>query len=172
MSTGAILFTDMVEPTALRTRLGDDRADLLRSHHDALLTSGIEANHGAVTRWTGDGVKAAFSTASDAVGAAVAIQRAVRDYGTSDDAIAAFQVSIGLSVGGVTIDEAGDQAGLAVVEAARLEALARPGEILATEMVRMLGQRRSSVAFEEVGGAHRDRLERRGRQSGWQVGQK
>ena len=151
MSTGAILFTDMVEPTALRTRLGDDRADLLRSHHDALLTSAIEANHGAVTRWTGDGVKAAFSTASDAVVAAVAIQRAVRDYGTSDAAIAAFQMRIGLSIGEVTIDDAGDQAGLAVVEAARLEALARPGEILATEMVRMLGQRRSSVAFEEVG---------------------
>ncbi len=151
MSTGAILFTDMVESTALRTRLGDDRADLLRSHHDALLTSAIEANHGAVTRWTGDGVKAAFSTASDAVGAAVAIQRAVRDYGTSDVAIAAFQVRIGLSVGEVTIDDAGDRAGLAVVEAARLEALARPGEILATEMVRLLGLRRSNVAFEEVG---------------------
>ena len=111
MSTGAILFTDMVESTALRTRLGDDRADLLRSHHDALLTSAIEANHGAVTRSTGDGVKAAFSTASDAVGAAVAIQRAVRDYGAGDAAIAAFQVRIGLSVGEVTIDEAGEGLG-------------------------------------------------------------
>ncbi|MBK9181114.1 MAG: AAA family ATPase [Acidimicrobiales bacterium] len=151
VSTGAILFTDMVDSTALRSRLGDDRADLLRKHHDDLLASVIEAHRGTVTRWTGDGVKAAFSTASDAVGAATAIQRAVIDYGTGDGAVAAFEVRVGLAVGEVTIDEGGDRRGVAVIEAARLEALARPGQILATEAVRMLGHRRSNVAFEEVG---------------------
>ena len=151
VSTGAILFTDMVDSTALRSRLGDDRADLLRTHHDALLAGIVEAHGGAVTRFTGDGIKAAFGSASDAVGAAVAIQRAVIEYGTSTDAIAVFQIRVGLAVGEVTIDENGDRRGVAVVEAARLEALARPGEILATEMVRMLGQRRTNVMFEEVG---------------------
>ena len=151
MSTGAILFTDMVESTALRSRLGEDRADLLRKHHDDLLAAVIEAHHGIVARWTGDGVKAAFATSSDAVAAAVAIQRAVIDYGVSEGAVAVFQVRVGLSVGEVTIDEGGDRRGVAVIEAARLEALARPGEILATEMVRMLGHRRSNVTFEEVG---------------------
>jgi class 3 adenylate cyclase/tetratricopeptide (TPR) repeat protein len=151
VSTGAILFTDMVDSTALRSRLGDDRADLLRTHHDALLAGIVEAHGGAVTRFTGDGIKAAFGSASDAVGAAVAIQRAVIEYCTSTDAIAVFQIRVGLAVGEVTIDENGDRRGVAVVEAARLEALARPGEILATEMVRMLGQRRTNVMFDEVG---------------------
>jgi class 3 adenylate cyclase len=151
VSTGAILFTDMVDSTALRSRLGDDRADLLRTHHDDLLASVVTAHSGTVNRFTGDGVKAAFPTASDAVGAAVAIQRAVIDYGTGDDSVAAFQVRVGLAVGEVTIDDNGDRRGVAVIEAARLEALARPGEILATEMVRMLGQRRTNVVFEEVG---------------------
>ncbi len=151
MSTGAILFTDMVDSTALRSRLGDDRADQLRGQHDELLVSAIEAHRGTVLRWTGDGVKAGFPTSSDAVVAAVAIQRAVAAYGTSDEAIAVFQVRIGLSVGEVTIDDGGDHRGVAVIEAARLEALARPGEILATDMVRMLGSRRSNVTFEEVG---------------------
>ena len=152
VTTGAILFTDMVDSTALRSRLGEDRADLLRQQHDELLASVIVAHHGVVARWTGDGVNAAFSTASDAVGAAVAMQRAVIEYGTSEGAIAEFQVRIGVAVGEVTIDEGGgDRRGIAVVEAARLEALARPGEILVTEMVRMLGHRRSNVRFEEVG---------------------
>lgn len=151
MSTGAILFTDMVDSSSLRSKLGDDMADLLRTHHDALLAQVVEAHRGTVTRFTGDGVKAAFPTASDAVGAAVAIQRAVTDYGAGNDSVAAFQIRVGLAVGEVTIDDNGDRRGVAVIEAARLEALARPGEILATEMVRMLGQRRTNVVFEEVG---------------------
>lgn len=151
MSTGAILFTDMVDSSSLRSKLGDDRADLLRTHHDAMLAAVVEAHRGTVTRFTGDGVKAAFPTASDAVGAAIDIQRAVVEYGSSERAVAAFQVRVGLAVGEVTIDDNGDRRGVAVIEAARLEAQARPGEILATEMVRMLGHRRANVTFEEIG---------------------
>ena len=152
VSTGAILFTDMVDSTALRSRLGEERADQLRRHHDRMLADLIDEHHGEVARWTGDGVKAAFGTASEAIGAAVAIQRATTEYGLQPDAVAAFQIRIGISIGEVTIDESGDRRGVAAVEAARLEALARPGEILATEMVRMLGHRRANVAFEELGG--------------------
>ena len=96
MSTGAILFTDMAGSTALRSRLGDDRADVLRKHHDVLLAAAVEAHHGTVLRWTGDGIKAAFASSSDAVAAAVEIQRAVARYGTTEHAVAAFQVRIGL----------------------------------------------------------------------------
>ncbi len=151
VSTGAILFTDMVDSTALRSRLGEARADVLRRHHDELLTAAIDAHGGEVARWTGDGVKAVFPTASDAIGAAVAIQRAVVEYGQQADSVAPFQVRIGLSIGEVSTDETGDRRGVAVVEAARLEALARPGEILATDMVRLLGHRRAHVAFEDAG---------------------
>ncbi len=149
--TGAILFTDMVDSTALRSRLGEERADVLRLHHDELIAVAVATHGGEVARWTGDGVKAGFASASDAVAAAVSIQRAVIAYGLRGDAVAVFQVRIGISVGEITIDEAGDHHGVAVVEAARLEALARPGDILVTEMVRMLGQRRANVEFEEVG---------------------
>lgn len=48
----------MVDSTALRSRLGDDRADLLRSQHDNLLVDAIDAHRGTVLRWTGDGVDA------------------------------------------------------------------------------------------------------------------
>jgi len=110
----------------------------------------MATHHGVVLRWTGDGIKAAFSTASDAVAAAVDVRRAVARHVSSDAAVAACQVRIGLGAGEVIIDD-GDHHGVAVIEAARLEALARPGEILATDVVRVLGRRRSKVAFEQVG---------------------
>jgi class 3 adenylate cyclase len=150
VSTGAILFTDMVGSTELRSRLGDDRADLLRKHHDELLAVVVAAHRGEVLRWTGDGIKAAFATSSDAVAAAVDMQRGVADYCAGADAVATFEVRIGLGAGEVVIDD-DDHHGVAVIEAARLEALARPGEILATDVVRMLGHRRANVVFEEVG---------------------
>ena len=150
VSTGAILFTDMVGSTELRSRLGDDRADVLRKHHDDLLGEIVDAHRGEVLRWTGDGIKAAFPTASDAVAAAVDMQRRVGEYGAAERAVAPFQIRIGLGAGEITIAD-GDHHGVSVIEAARLEALARPGEILATDVVRALGQRRASVAFEEVG---------------------
>jgi class 3 adenylate cyclase len=150
LTTRAILFTDMVGSTELRTRLGEDRADLLRRAHDELIGRAVDAHRGTLLRWTGDGVKAAFSTASSAVAAAIAMQRAVRAYGVRRDAIAAFEIRIGIGLGEVMREE-GDDHGVAVIEAARLEAMAAPGEILATDLVERLGYRRAEAAFEEIG---------------------
>lgn len=146
----AILFTDMVGSTELRTRLGESRADDLRRHHDEMLTGSISAHDGRILRWTGDGVKADFATAAAAVAAAIDIQRAVARYGRSATAIAAFEVRIGLGVGEVTFED-DDIHGVAVIEAARLEPLAEPGGILATDLVWRLGRRRVDAAFEPVG---------------------
>ncbi|MDQ1519776.1 MAG: hypothetical protein QOI55_849, partial [Actinomycetota bacterium] len=147
-----ILFTDIVGSTQLRSRLGDDLADELRRAHDALATAAVTANSGDVTRWTGDGCKAAFPTASAALAAALDMQRAVTKYGSNADAVTPFEIRVGVSVGEVTYDETDEDVhGVAAVEAARLEAMAAPGEILATDLVRQLGQRRVDATFEEVG---------------------
>ncbi|MFN8023417.1 MAG: AAA family ATPase [Acidimicrobiales bacterium] len=150
VTTAAILFTDMVGSTELRGRLGDERADRLRKHHDEIVLGAVHDHHGDVLRSTGDGVKAAFTTASDAVSAAVDVQRAIAAYAASADAVAAFEVRIGVSIGEVVVDD-GDHHGMTVIEAARLEAAARPGEILVTDMVRLLARRLDDVGFDEVG---------------------
>lgn len=146
----AILFTDMVGSSQLRTRLGEDRADDLRRAHDQLIAAAVAAHDGEVLRWTGDGVKATFATASAATSAAIDLQRAVRRYPRSADAVAPFEIRIGIGVGEVTWED-DDEHGVAVIEGARLEALAAPGEILATELVQRLGHRRVDATFEEVG---------------------
>ena len=150
VTTAAILFTDMVGSTEWRARLGDERADRLRKHHDELVIGAVDHHRGEILRSTGDGVKAAFTTASDAVAAAVRVQRAIADYGARNDAVAPFEVRIGVSVGEVLVDD-GDHHGMTVIEAARLEAAARPGEILVTDMVRALARRLEDVGFDEVG---------------------
>jgi class 3 adenylate cyclase/tetratricopeptide (TPR) repeat protein len=148
--TGAVLFTDMVSSTALRTRLGDRRAEILRKHHDDLLVRAVTEHAGEILRWTGDGVKVAFASASDAVAAAASIRREVRAYGGRADAVATFDLRIGIAAGEVIVDD-GDHHGVPVVQAARLEALARPNEILVTDIVRVLSGRRVDVVFEPVG---------------------
>lgn len=146
----AIVFTDVVGSSELRTRLGEDRADDLRRAHDQLVAAAVDAHDGEVLRWTGDGVKASFATASAAIAAAIDLQRAVRRYPRSADAVAPFEIRIGIGVGEVTWED-DDEHGVAVIEGARLEALAAPSEILATDLVQRLGHRRVDAAFEEVG---------------------
>ncbi|HYF46155.1 MAG TPA: AAA family ATPase, partial [Acidimicrobiales bacterium] len=124
--------------------------DALRRDCYALIGSAVTTHGGRVLRWTGDGVKADFPTASAAVGAAVDMQRSAGAYGSSAEAVCPFELRIGLSVGEVVV-EGNEAHGLAVVEAARLEPLAAPGEVLATDLVRRLGGRRVQARFEDVG---------------------
>ena len=140
----------MVGSAELRSRLGEERADHLRRLHDELIGAAVAKSGGTVLRWTGDGVKASFPAASAALAAALAMLRSVRAYGRRGDAIAGFEIRVGLSIGEVSTDD-GDEHGVAVIEAARLEALAEPGEILATKSVQLMGARRADAQFEDVG---------------------
>jgi class 3 adenylate cyclase len=149
IGTATVMFTDLVASTELRQRLGEDAADLLREHHDRLLTDGVESNHGRVVKRLGDGVMAWFASCTDAVSAAVAIQQAIdldnRRPGGED-----LAVRIGISVGDVTFD--GDDCfGLAVVEAQRLESAAGPGSIWCTEVVAHLARGRGGRTFVPLG---------------------
>ena len=100
-ATQTILFTDLVSSTALRSRLGEERADELRRVHDQLLTEEVEFYSGRVVKGGGDGIMAVFGASSEAVAAAVAMQQAVTRYSYRADRIAEMTVRIGLSVGDV-----------------------------------------------------------------------
>ena len=75
--TVVICFTDIVGSTELLTRLGDDRFDDVRRRHFDLLEREVETHGGEVVKSLGDGLMLAFGSASDAVSAAVAMQRAI-----------------------------------------------------------------------------------------------
>lgn len=147
--TVTLLFTDLVGSTELLAQLGDDQMQAVRRRHFALLGDAVVAHGGQVVKSLGDGIMATFSGASDAVGCAVAIQLGVaRSRGRRADA--ALTVRIGVSAGEPILED-GDYHGTAVVEAARLCAAARGGQILLSEVVRLLVGSRGGFGFTSVG---------------------
>ena len=62
--TATIVFTDLVGSTVLRSHLGEHAADELRREHDGLLSDAVVAHRGRVVKGAGDGIMAAFDSAS------------------------------------------------------------------------------------------------------------
>jgi predicted ATPase/class 3 adenylate cyclase len=148
-STAIVLFTDLVGSTELRSQLGDEAAEQVRRQHDRLLAGAIEASRGRLVKNLGDGVMSTFGGASDAVTAAVRIQQALERHNRSG-APARLEVRVGVSAGDVTFDEA-DCFGTPVIEAARLCAAARGGQVLVSEVVRWLAGSVGGHEFTPLG---------------------
>jgi class 3 adenylate cyclase len=124
-----VMFTDLVGSTALTQRLGDDGAQEVVETHDAAVRSSLTEHNGVEVKHTGDGIMAAFASATDAARAAqqVAIALTVNGVG----------VRIGLNAG-EPIERDGDLFGTAVQLAARVGDAAETGQVLATQVVRDL----------------------------------
>ena len=137
-ATVAILFVDMVGSTDILRRIGDDANDELRVRYMASLRQAVNDAGGREVKNLGDGLMAVFEhSVADAASAAIAMQRSV-DRLSKADRLVDIQIRVGLSVGEAAPGEAGDWQGTPVVEAARLEPKARPGQILANDVVRQL----------------------------------
>src|SRR4051794_14823172 len=146
--TVTVLFTDLVGSTALLSRVGEEVAETLRREHFGLLRDAIRPSHGREVKNLGDGLMVVFQSAADGVAAAIDIQRAFHARNRHGDH--PLLVRVGLSLGDADVED-GDYFGVPVVESARLCALAEGGEILATELVRLLAGTRGGYAFEALG---------------------
>jgi class 3 adenylate cyclase len=144
-----ILFTDLVESTALLQSLGDEAADSLRRTHFQLLRAAVSAHGGEEVKSMGDGIMVAFPSSIAAISCAETIQRAV-DRHNRQQGGAALAVRVGLHVGEPIHDES-DYFGTAVVVAQRLCAAAAGGQILASDLVRGMVGGRGGFTFESVG---------------------
>jgi class 3 adenylate cyclase len=149
VETVTILITDLVGSTGLESRIGPGAADELRDEHFALLRGAIDEAGGRETKNTGDGLIAAFDSASQAVSCAVSVQqRFERRNRKSDEQLL---IKVGLSLGDATAAADGDYFGMPVIEAARLCDRASGGQILAKEIVAHLAGGRADHAFKAVG---------------------
>jgi len=57
-SIATVLFTDVVDSTALMQRLGDERAQRVFERHHRMLTDTLAASGGEELQWLGDGQSA------------------------------------------------------------------------------------------------------------------
>ena len=72
-----LLFTDIVGSTALSQRLSPDMADQIRRDHFAVLRQTLAEADGIEVKNLGDGLMAAFSSASAALACGVSMQQAI-----------------------------------------------------------------------------------------------
>ena len=147
--TATVMFTDLVGSTGLRSRLGDEAADAVRRTHDTLLRSAVERCSGRLVKGLGDGGMATFAAASDAVAAACEVQQAadVHNRRSTGDRI---ELRIGLSAGDV-LWEGDDCFGRPVIEASRLCGEAVAGQVLASDVVRLLTRSADGSRFRAAG---------------------
>lgn len=145
--TVTIVFTDIVDSTAMLSRLGDAAwVEVIRRHNEVIRA--ITAEHGGrVIETQGDGSMLAFSSARRAVACAQEIRRGI------DQAFANTSPPIRVRIGihtGDAIEEADHFFGTTVHYAARVAGEAMGGEVLVSSLVRDLVGNDTFVEGPEV----------------------
>ena len=136
-----VLFTDIVDSTKRASELGDRQWRALLRHHDEAVRDEIGRFRGREVKSLGDGFLATFDGPARAVRCAAAIASVVQPLGLT--------VRSGVHTGEIELTQ-GDISGIAVHTAARIMAMAEPGETLVSSTVRDLVAG-SGLRFEDRG---------------------
>jgi class 3 adenylate cyclase len=136
-----LVFTDIVDSTSVAARVGDRAWRDLLDQHNELVRGELDRFKGREIATTGDGFLATFDGPGKAVRCGLSITGAAATLG--------IRVRAGVHTGEVDVREA-DIGGLAVHIAARVAALAAPGEVLVSSTVKdlLVG---SGIEFEGRG---------------------
>src|SRR5512133_2928527 len=146
----AIVAADVAGYSRLMGADEEGTHERLKAHLGELVNPKISEHRGRIVKNTGDGLLAEFASVVDAVRCAIDVQRgmAERNAGVPSDQRIEFRIGINL---GDVIAEGEDIFGDGVNVAARLEALAEPGGICVSRVVRDQVRDRLEVAFEDLG---------------------
>jgi class 3 adenylate cyclase len=136
-----VLFTDIVGSSTRAAELGDTRWRTLLDAHDAVVRSQLVRFNGREVNTTGDGFVVTFDGPARAIRCAVELVTALR----------AIDIDIRAGVHTGEVEVRGDDiGGVAVNTAARVQALAEPGEVLVSRTVTDLVAG-SGIAFRDRG---------------------
>ena len=136
-----VAFTDIVDSTRIVSRVGDQRWRELLDRHDTTLRTLLRRFSGREVNTTGDGMVASFEGPARAVEWALAVVKAAPDL--------ELEVRAGVHTGACEV-RGKDLSGLAVHVAARIGALAQPGEVLVSRALKDLVPG-SGISFAERG---------------------
>jgi len=136
-----LLFTDIVGSSEVAVELGDRRWHHLQASHHAEVRKQLKRNGGREVDTAGDGFFITFPSPARGVRCAIAIVQEVRELG--------LDVRAGLHIGEVELT--GEKVGgIAVTTAARVSALAGPGQVLVTPTIAQMVAG-SGLEFTELG---------------------
>ncbi|HEX4151889.1 MAG TPA: adenylate/guanylate cyclase domain-containing protein [Steroidobacteraceae bacterium] len=146
----AIFAADVARYSRLMGADEEGTHERLKAHRGELVDPKVKERRGRIVKNTGDGFLAEFASVVDAVRCAVEVQRglAEREREVPDEQRIRFRIGINL---GDVIAEEHDIFGDGVNVAARLEALAEPGGICISRMVRDQIRDKLPYSFEDMG---------------------
>src|SRR3984893_9229323 len=143
-----ILFTDIVESTAMTQHVGDDAAMELVDLHDSIVRGALKDLAGREVKHLGDGIMASFVSAASAVKCAARVQNEIAKH-VRTNADRPIRVRVGIAAG-EPVERHSDLFGVTVQLAARLCSHADAEQILVSNVVAELCQGKV-IAFEDLG---------------------
>ncbi len=144
--TVTIVFSDIESSTQLAVRLGDSVWFDVMQRHGRLVEAHVIAHGGRIVKHQGDGFMLCFRSARSALLSSIGIQRDLAETAWSPPG-QELRVRMGVHLGEVLVDDAGDLFGKHVVVAARIGALADGSEILVSSLVRQIAEPRGDIDF-------------------------
>lgn len=147
VTTATVLFTDIVNSTATRSRLGEELADQHFERVYKLLRGVVRAGGAVFTKSLGDGLMAVFESATAGLDAVTAVERAL--IADNKWAVEPTSIHAALTAGDIRWQE-DDISGQPAVEAARLVETADGWQVLCSDVVRRLARDRGRHAFKDL----------------------
>src|SRR5215468_2249873 len=146
----AILAADVAGYSRLMGADEEGTLERLKAHRRELVDPKIKEHRGRIVKTTGDGLLAESPSVVDAVRCAVEVQRAMVDRNADVPADKRIALRIGVNLGDIIADGR-DIYGDGVNIAARLEALAEPGGICISRVVRDQIRDKLPYPFADMG---------------------
>jgi adenylate cyclase len=146
----AILAADVAGYSRLMGADEEGTHERLRTHLRELVDPKITEHRGRIVKNTGDGFLAEFPSVVDGVRCAIEVQQGMAEANAAIPLDKRIEFRVGINLGDV-IAEDHDIFGDGVNIAARLEALAEPGGICISRVVRDQIRDKLSYPFEDMG---------------------
>ncbi len=127
-----VLFTDIVDSTALTQSLGDAGAMAMLDLHNSVVRNALKESGGREVKHTGDGIMASFVSAANAVKCAIRIQSDLLKH--EKNQTQHVKVRVGAAAG-EPVEQHDDLFGCTVQLAARLCSQASPEQILVSNAI-------------------------------------
>jgi DNA-binding response OmpR family regulator len=144
----AIMFSDMKNYSKKMNRNEKQALKLLQDHNQ-IMKDAIEKFKGRIVEIIGDAFLAAFESATDCLNCCIRIQEKFRDYNSEKPKHEKIKVRIGVHVGDV-IEFEGKLKGDALNIAARIQQIAEPGTIYASENFYLTVKGKTNTEFRKL----------------------
>ena len=149
-SARTFLIADVRGYSRYTERYGDEAAARLAAKFAELVAEGVEAHDGQTVEIRGDEALVVFTSARQAIRAAVDLQEQFEEESSLDEELP-LQVGIGIDSGEAVQLADGSFRGAALNVAARLCARARGGQILVSESTSRLAGRQGGIEYTDRG---------------------